>query len=212
MYDESRYYLADAGYTNGPGLLAPYRVEEVVETPHDEANIDLNDILNECYLPTFANGDTVFSRETPFVDISTSSGTPTSNAGVAATRTNANTPRTNANAPTCNVVPGRPKKKAKVDASEASIHVAMENLLAQSNTAFNKIADVVGYEDRLSAKREKVFTELMKLDLEMIDRFALNTMIVSAEENVDTFYGIPENYKQAWVEAVLSGQIKLKNA
>ncbi|KAG5531260.1 hypothetical protein RHGRI_026015 [Rhododendron griersonianum] len=86
----------------------------------------------------------------------------------------------------------------------------MENLLAQSNTAFNKIADAVGYEDRLSAKREKVFTELMKLDLEMIDRFALNTMIVSAEENVDIFYGIPENYKQAWVEAVLSGQIKLK--
>ncbi|KAE9445283.1 hypothetical protein C3L33_22820, partial [Rhododendron williamsianum] len=78
----------------------------------------------------------------------------------------------------------------------------MESLLAQSNTAFNKIADAVGYEDRLSAKREKVFTELMKLDLEMIDRFALNTMIVSAEENVDTFYGIPENYKQAWVEAV----------
>ncbi|KAG5554469.1 hypothetical protein RHGRI_012116 [Rhododendron griersonianum] len=139
------------------------------------------------------------------------------NAIPAATRANANTPRSNANsqtsnanAPTTNVVQGRPKKKAKVDGNEAPISVAMENLLAQSNTAFNKIADAVGYEDRLSAKREKVFTELMKLDLEMIDRFALNTMIVSAEENVDTFYGIPENYKQAWVEAVLSGQIKLK--
>ncbi|KAG5546007.1 hypothetical protein RHGRI_018244 [Rhododendron griersonianum] len=125
-------------------------------------------------------------------------------------RSNANSQTSNANAPTTNVVQGRPKKKAKVDGNEAPISVAMENLLAQSNTAFNKIADAVGYEDRLSAKREKVFTELMKLDLEMIDRFALNTMIVSAEENVDTFYGIPENYKQAWVEAVLSGQIKLK--
>ncbi|KAG5528787.1 hypothetical protein RHGRI_029448 [Rhododendron griersonianum] len=150
-------------------------------------------MFNECYTPTFANGETVFPRETPFVDISTSSRTPTSNAIPAATRTNAN-------APTTNAVQGRPKKKAKVDGNEAPINVAMENLLAQSNTAFNKIADAVGYEDRLSAKREKVFTELMKLDLEMIDRFALNTMIVSPEENVNTFYGIPENYKQAWVD------------
>ncbi|KAI8524691.1 hypothetical protein RHMOL_Rhmol13G0168000 [Rhododendron molle] len=186
-------------------------VEEVVETYQNDVNIEVDDMLNECYTPTFANGDTVFPRDTPFVDMSTSSGTPTSNAIPAAPRTNANTSRSNANTPTSNVVPGRPKKKAKVDANEASIHVAMSNLLGESNTAFNKIADAVGYEDRLSAKREKVFSELMKLDLEMIDRFALNTMIVSAEENVDTFYGIPENYKQAWVEAVLSGQIKLKS-
>ncbi|KAI8530791.1 hypothetical protein RHMOL_Rhmol11G0086700 [Rhododendron molle] len=171
-------------------------VEEVVETYQNDANIEVDDMLNECYTPTFANGDTVFPRDTPFVDMSTSSGTPTSNAIPAAPRTNANTPRSNANTPTSNVVPGRPKKKAKVDANEASMHVAIANLLGESNTAFNKIADAVGYEDRLSAKREKVFTELMKLDLEMIDRFALNTMIVSAEENVDTFYGIPENYKQ----------------
>ncbi|KAG5548971.1 hypothetical protein RHGRI_014371 [Rhododendron griersonianum] len=121
-------------------------------------------MFNECYTPTFKNGETVFPRETPFVDISTSSGTPTSNAIPAATRTNANTPRSNANsqtsnanAPTTNVVQGRPKKKVKVDGNEAPISVAMENLLAQSNTAFNKIADAVGYEDRLSAKREKVF-------------------------------------------------------
>ncbi|KAF7148038.1 hypothetical protein RHSIM_Rhsim03G0132400 [Rhododendron simsii] len=118
-------------------------VEEVVETPQDEANIDLDDMVNERYTPTFANGDTV----------------------------NANTPTSNANAPTSNVVPGRLKKKAKVDANEASVYVAMENLLAQSNTTFNKIVNTVGYEDRLSAKREKVFTELMKLDLEMINRF-----------------------------------------
>ncbi|KAI8571429.1 hypothetical protein RHMOL_Rhmol01G0119600 [Rhododendron molle] len=156
-------------------------VEEVVETYQDEGNIDLDDMFNECYTPTFPNGDTVFPRATPGVDISTSSGTPTSNAIPTATtsnantaRSNANTPTTNANAPTSNVVSGRPKKKAKVDTNEASIHVAVENILAQSNTAFNKIADAVGYEDRLSAKREKVFTELMKLDLEMIDSHAMN--------------------------------------
>ncbi|KAI8534235.1 hypothetical protein RHMOL_Rhmol10G0073800 [Rhododendron molle] len=216
MY-ESWQFLFGKDRATGEMAEDAAEVEEVVETYQDEANIDLDDMFNECYTPTFPNGDTVFPRATPGVDISTSSGTPTSNAIPTATtsnantaRSNANTPTSNANAPTSNVVPGRPKKKAKVDTNEASIHVAVENILAQSNTAFNKIADAVGYEDRLSAKREKVFTELMKLDLEMIDRFALNTMIVSAEENVDTFYGIPENYKQAWVEAVLSGQIKLK--
>ncbi|KAG5552368.1 hypothetical protein RHGRI_010441 [Rhododendron griersonianum] len=58
--------------------------------------------------------------------------------------------------------------------------------------AFNKTVDAVGNEDRLFAKREKVFIELMKLDLEKMEKFAANTMILSAEENVDTFYGIPE--------------------
>ncbi|KAI8565233.1 hypothetical protein RHMOL_Rhmol03G0243600 [Rhododendron molle] len=138
-----------------------------------------------------------------FVDITTSSGTPTSYAIPA-------TPRSNANTPATNVGPERPKKKAKVDANEASLHDAIGNYMAQSSTAFNKIADSVGFDDRLAAKKEKVFAELQKLDLELLDMFAAHAIIVSAEENVDTFYGIPENYRQAWVEAVLSGKLKLK--
>ncbi|KAG5544481.1 hypothetical protein RHGRI_017037 [Rhododendron griersonianum] len=82
--------------------------------------------------------------------------------------------------------------------------------MAQSSTAFLKIADLVGFEDRLAAKKEKVFGELENLNLKLLDMFAAHAIIVSAEENVDTFYGIPENYKQAWVEAVLAGKIKLK--
>ncbi|KAG5553902.1 hypothetical protein RHGRI_011686 [Rhododendron griersonianum] len=147
------------------------------------------DLFNDCYTPSFANGNPVF------VDMSPSSGTPTSYAIPA-------TPRTNANTPSTNVVPERPKKKAKVDAKEASIHDAIGNYMAQSSTAFLKIADSVGFEDRLFAKKEKVFGELEKLDLELFDMFDAHTIIVSAEENVDTFYGIPENYRQAWVEAV----------
>ncbi|KAF7136277.1 hypothetical protein RHSIM_Rhsim08G0085700 [Rhododendron simsii] len=154
-------------------------------------------MFNDCYTPSFANGDPAF------VDISTSSGTPTSFAIPATQRTNATTPATN-------VVLERPKKKAKVDAKEASIHDAIGNYMAQSSTAFLKIADSVGFEDQLAAKKEKVFGELEKLELELLDMFAPHAIIVSAEENVDTFYGIPENYRQAWVEAVLAGKIKLK--
>ncbi|XP_058209908.1 uncharacterized protein LOC131322564 isoform X2 [Rhododendron vialii] len=170
-------------------------LDDVQAEPVETLNPD--DLFDDYYTPSFANGDPAF------VDISTSAGTPTSFA-------NPPTPKTNANTPAMNVVPERPKKKAKVDAKEASIHNAFGDFMAQSSTAFLKIADSIGYEDRLSAKKERVFAELEKLDLQLIDMFSAQAIIVSAEENVDTFYGISENYRQAWVEAVLAGQIKLK--
>ncbi|KAG5542124.1 hypothetical protein RHGRI_021851 [Rhododendron griersonianum] len=160
-------------------------LDDVQAEPVETLNPD--DLFDDYYTPSFANGDPAF------VDISTSAGTPTSFA-------NPPTPRTNVNSP----------KKAKVDAKEASLHDAFGNFMEQSSSAFLKIADSVGYEDRLSAKKERVFAELEKLDLQLIDMFSAHAIIVSAEENVDTFYGIPENYRQAWVEAVLAGQIKLK--
>ncbi|KAI8534923.1 hypothetical protein RHMOL_Rhmol10G0134200 [Rhododendron molle] len=140
-----------------------------------------NDLFDEYYTPSFANGDPTF------VDISTSAGTPTSFA-------NPTTPRTNVNIPAMNVVPERPKKKANVDAKEVSINDAFGNFMAQNSTAFLKIVDSVGYEDRLFAKKEKVFSELV---LQLIDMFSAHAIIVSAEENVDTFFGILENYRQA---------------
>ncbi|KAG5553689.1 hypothetical protein RHGRI_011550 [Rhododendron griersonianum] len=158
-------------------------LDDVQAEPVETLNPD--DLFDDYYTPSFANG------------------TPTSFA-------NPPTPRTNVNSPAMNGVPERPKKKAKVDAKEASLHDAFGNFMEQSSSAFLKIADSVGYEDRLSAKKERVFAELEKLDLQLIDMFSAHAIIVSAEENVDTFYGIPENYRQAWVEAVLAGQIKLK--
>lgn len=47
----------------------------------------------------------------------------------------------------------------------------------------------------------------MKLDLDMDDRFVLNEKICLAEERVDTFYGLPDEVKQAWVMRVLEGKI-----
>ncbi|KAG5549350.1 hypothetical protein RHGRI_014636 [Rhododendron griersonianum] len=171
---------------------------ELDDVPADPVEtINPDDLFNDCYTPSFANGDLAF------VDISTSSGTLTSYTIPA-------TPRTNVNTPATKVVPERPKKKVKKDAKEASIHDAIGNYMAQSSTTFLKIADSVGFGDRLAAKKEKVFGELEKLDLELLDMFATHAIIVSAEENVDTFYGIPENYRQAWVKAVLAGKIKLK--
>ncbi|KAG5516401.1 hypothetical protein RHGRI_037197 [Rhododendron griersonianum] len=104
-------------------------LDNVQADPVETLNPD--DLFDEYYTPSFANGDSAF------VDISTSVGTPTNFANPA-------TLRTNVNSPAMNVVPERPKKKAKVDAKEASIHDAFGNFMAQSSTAFLKIADSVG--------------------------------------------------------------------
>ncbi|KAI8534658.1 hypothetical protein RHMOL_Rhmol10G0107100 [Rhododendron molle] len=70
MY-ESWQFLFGKDRATGDLAEDAAEVKEVVETPQDEANIEVDDMLNECYTPTFANGDTVFPYETPFVDIST---------------------------------------------------------------------------------------------------------------------------------------------
>ncbi|KAI8531643.1 hypothetical protein RHMOL_Rhmol11G0152200 [Rhododendron molle] len=194
MY-ESWQFLFGRDRATGEGAEDAAELDDIPVDPVE--TINLVDLFNDCYTPSFANGDPAF------VDITISSGTPTSYAIPA-------TPRSNANTPTTNVGPERPKKNAKVDANEVSLHDAIGNYMAQSSMTFNKIAESVGFEDGLAAKKEKVFGELEKLDLELLDMFAAHAIIVLAEENVDTFYGIPENYRQAWVEAVLSGKIKLK--
>ncbi|KAG5548576.1 hypothetical protein RHGRI_014060 [Rhododendron griersonianum] len=73
-------------------------LDDVQAEPVETLNPD--DLFDDYYTPSFANGDPAF------VDISTSAGTPISFA-------NPPTPRTNVNSPAMNVVPERPKKKAK---------------------------------------------------------------------------------------------------
>lgn len=37
--------------------------------------------------------------------------------------------------------------------------------------------DAVGYEKQFSSKRERVFEELMKLDMQMVDRFTVSLTV-----------------------------------
>ncbi|KAI8568890.1 hypothetical protein RHMOL_Rhmol02G0235600 [Rhododendron molle] len=69
-----------------------------------------------------------------------------------------------------------------------------------------KIADAIGYDKQLSSRRERVFDELLKLDMDEDDRYIVNAIIVHAEDRVHTFYGIPADRKQRWVELVLAGK------
>ncbi|KAG5555592.1 hypothetical protein RHGRI_006291 [Rhododendron griersonianum] len=88
-------------------------LDDVQAEPVETLNPD--DLFDDYYTPSFANGDPAF------VDISTSAGTPTSFA-------NPPTPRTNVNSPAMNGVPERPKKKAKdFDANRAKQAEEVEN-------------------------------------------------------------------------------------
>ncbi|KAF7133206.1 hypothetical protein RHSIM_Rhsim09G0193500 [Rhododendron simsii] len=225
-----------------------------VESPNQDEIPNIDDYLEECYTPRFANGEAIWQGDS-FVDLSYAN-TPTSNSNantpigcsnVNTPRTNsnanantpigcsnANTPRTNSNVNAnatdhantnargkansnaranvnvnpngrvnTNVVPMPPKKKAK---KEVAIPEALGNYLTQSATVMEKIADAIGYEKQLSSRRERVFDELLKLDMDEDDRYIVNAIIVQAEDRVDTFYGIPAARKQRWVELVLAGK------
>ncbi|XP_058189326.1 uncharacterized protein LOC131306913 [Rhododendron vialii] len=200
-----------------------------VESPNPDEIPNMDEYLEECYTPRFANGEAIWTSDT-FVELSYGStttnptipiniaDTPTSNLN---TNANANArakanPNANARAKAnpnarananpnpnarvnANVVPMPPKKKAK---KEAAIPEALGNYLSQSATVMEKIADAIGYDKQLSSRRERVFDELLKLDMDEDDRYIVNAIIVQAEDRVDTFYGIPANRKQRWVELV----------
>lgn len=167
-----------------------------IETPH------LNEMFNECYAPQFANGEPLFPRGSLFVDIPTSFDNP-----IPAT------PPTNANTSTSNAMPERPKKKARVDPMEASIHEALGALLAQNNVALEKIAIGLAMDDGLNDLKNLkngLWDDLMKIDMEMLDRFSAHALIMRADENVATYYNIPQHTRKFWVEAALAGKFQLK--
>ncbi|KAI8563127.1 hypothetical protein RHMOL_Rhmol03G0088500 [Rhododendron molle] len=213
---------------------------DLVQSPNQDEIPNLDDYLEECYTPRFANGEAIWPGDT-FADLSYAN-TPTTNsnanANTPSTDSNANTPTTNSNANAtshananarakansnaranvnanahvnanpnarinANVVPMPPKKKAK---AEVVIPEALGNYLTQSATVMEKIADAIGYDKQLSSRREKVFDELLKLDMDEADRYIVNAIIVQAEDRADTFYGIPADRKQRWVELVLAGK------
>ncbi|KAG5536315.1 hypothetical protein RHGRI_023930 [Rhododendron griersonianum] len=172
-----------------------------VESPNQDEISNIDDYLEECYTPRFANGEAIWPGDT-FADLSyantpttnsnANANTPTtnSNANIPTTYSNANaTNRANANARAkansnaranvnanpnarvnANIVPMPPKKKAK---KEVAIPEALGNYLTQSATVMEKIADAIGYDKQLSSRRERVFDELLKLDMDEDDRLWL---------------------------------------
>ncbi|GFY82667.1 hypothetical protein Acr_02g0009070 [Actinidia rufa] len=70
-----------------------------------------------------------------------------------------------------------------------------------------KLANSLGYEKELAARRATIPGELEKLDLTLIQQFKLAAIIDDKEERVDQFLNTRDERKQAWAEAVLDGHV-----
>lgn len=101
----------------------------------------------------------------------------------------------------------RGKKRTRMGGEKSSIEESMKNWMNITLGYMRDIAKSIGYSKELSARRQNVPVELEKLDLTMIEKFKVGAIICQAEERVDIFYGIPDEQKQAWVEAALEGNI-----
>lgn len=77
--------------------------------------------------------------------------------------------------------------------------------MKESARHMGEMANKMGYSKELAALRKSVPTELGKLNLTLTDKYKACAIISQAEERVDTFFGTPDEEKQAWVELVLSG-------
>ncbi|GFS33077.1 hypothetical protein Acr_00g0026220 [Actinidia rufa] len=81
-------------------------------------------------------------------------------------------------------------------------HVCKESL-----GYMEKLANSLGYEKELAARRATILGELEKLDLTLIQQFKLAAIIGDKEERVNQFLNTRDERKQAWAEAVLNGHV-----
>ncbi|KAH7860509.1 hypothetical protein Vadar_014265 [Vaccinium darrowii] len=173
--------------------------EDPQEIPDDDDHIESTTNFNDLepgYVPMYENGEPSFIPSQNYVDFSWGSETA-----------NPTTPTSaNPTTPTSNPELIPPKKKAK-PTKEGALHDTMATHLAKSNKVLEKIADRLGYEKELSAKRTGVMNELLKLHLDMDDMFIVNEIICEAEQRVETFYGLSDELKHPWVMRVLEGKL-----
>ena len=77
----------------------------------------------------------------------------------------------------------------------------------KSLVAMDKMADKLGYEKEISARRATIPPLLEKLDLTLTQQFKLAAIIGEKDERVDQFLNTRDELKQAWAEAVLAGHV-----
>ena len=160
--------------------------DETHQPSHEESFVGTND----CYIPRYIDGRFVFGGA-DFMDLSTgasqnaSPSTPTSNA-------NATTPPTNANASTVTRLFKKARKLTRAEAKQESLIEAFGSYMYKTREVMEKLVNVVASEHGLSERRQAVFAELEKLNLEIEDMLTANAMILATEEKVDEFYSVSE--------------------
>ena len=178
--------------------------DETHQPSHEESFVGTND----CYIPRYTDGRFVFGGA-DFMDLSAggsqnaSPSTPTSNANVT-------TPPTNVNASTSTRQLKKARTLTRAKAKQDSLTEAFGSYTFETKEVIEKLVNVVASEHRLSERRQGVFAELEKLNLEIEDMLTANAMILATEEKVDEFYSVPERYRQQWVGMLLQGKLNPK--
>ncbi|KAI8574848.1 hypothetical protein RHMOL_Rhmol01G0385600 [Rhododendron molle] len=160
-------------------------IPEEFSEPHN--SIDFYDAMFENYDQHLPNTPTTPVTPTPHPSLPTSTprgSTPAANAGV----------------------PNK-RKRTRMGDAELSIHASMDSFFKSSCSYMDKMANSFGYDKELSARRTMVKDELSKLDITLTEKFKLSAIIVQAEERVDDFYGTKPEERQAFVEAILAGEV-----
>ncbi|GFS29179.1 hypothetical protein Acr_00g0005690 [Actinidia rufa] len=76
---------------------------------------------------------------------------------------------------------------------------AFGSYMSDTREVMEKLVNAVSSEHKLSERRQGVFAELEKLNLEIEDMLTANAMILAIEEKLDEFYSVPERYRQQLV-------------
>ena len=90
---------------------------------------------------------------------------------------------------------------------EEDVRESLGHWCKESLGYMEKLANSLGYEKELAARRATISGELEKLDLTLIQQFKLAAIIGDKEERVDQFLNTRDERKQAWAEAVLNGHV-----
>lgn len=108
--------------------------------------------------------------------------------------------------PSANARAKKGKKRTRMG-EEEDVRESLGHWCKESLGYMEKLANSLGYEKELAARRATIPGELEKLDLTLIQKFKLAAIIGDKEERVDQFLNTRDERKQAWAEAVLNGHV-----
>ncbi|GFY91385.1 hypothetical protein Acr_07g0015810 [Actinidia rufa] len=160
---------------------AEIRVDACDDATHQPSQEESYVGTNDCYIPRYTDGRFVFGG-TDFMDLSAGASRPLKKA----------------------------RKLTRAETKQDSLTEAFGSYMSETKEVMEKLVNAVAYEHRLSERRQGVFAELEKLNLEIEDMLTANAMILATEEKVDEFYSVPERYRQQWVGMLLQGKLNRK--
>lgn len=111
------------------------------------------------------------------------------------------------NAPSANAEGKKGKKRSRMGMEDEKFQEGMNNWMNSTATNMADMAKSMGFPREVEARRERIPDELAKLDLTIVQQFQLTAIICETDVRVTQFYGIKEENKQGWAQAILDGLI-----